>query len=364
MTAASQINELVLAINRVAIPVEAPGRVFVMPRGAVESTTRNFVVDAESEREILAALAGHGVQIPVDYDHATVELPRDGKAIAAGWVTALTFADDGVYADVEWTPAAARMIEEKEYRYLSPSVYVRKADSKAVGLHSIALTNKPAIRGMRPIVNSEAPEARKDDAMKDIVKALGLPDGADEAAAVTAINTLAANARKTPAAGDNVELVSLRAEVAAIRDNHKLTADALTSARAELQALRDNAALTAADERIALAIREGKLTDGLLANSANGNNFFRDLAKDEAKWNAWYAIQPVLAPPAGQRLAAPPAGGGSGADRASVIANSQREFMGKPEAAKLTTCRAWVSDDLRQRGMKTLTDDEAAKLAA
>ena len=41
----------------------------------------------------------------------------------------------------------AQYLENKEYRYLSPVVNVRKADNKAVGLHSLALTNTPAIEG-------------------------------------------------------------------------------------------------------------------------------------------------------------------------------------------------------------------------
>ena len=42
----------------------------------------------------------------------------------------------------------------KEYRYLSPVVLVRKRDQKATAIHSVALTNTPAIDGMFALVNS------------------------------------------------------------------------------------------------------------------------------------------------------------------------------------------------------------------
>jgi hypothetical protein len=60
----------------------------------------------------------------------------------------------GVIGKVEWTPAAARALAAKEYKYLSPVVLIRRSDGKAVGLASAALTNTPAIVGTRAIVNS------------------------------------------------------------------------------------------------------------------------------------------------------------------------------------------------------------------
>lgn len=61
----------------------------------------------------------------------------------------------GVWAAVNWTQRGADYVTTREYRYLSPVVLVRKKDSRAVELHSVALTNKPAIVGMVPIVNKE-----------------------------------------------------------------------------------------------------------------------------------------------------------------------------------------------------------------
>ena len=56
---------------------------------------------------------------------------------------------------VEWTKKGREYIANKEYRYLSPVVLVKKADQHAAVFHSAALTNIPAITGMFAIINSD-----------------------------------------------------------------------------------------------------------------------------------------------------------------------------------------------------------------
>lgn len=62
----------------------------------------------------------------------------------------------GLWAEVQWTPEAASKLASRQYRYLSPVALVRRSDRRLVGLHSAALTNKPAIVGMQPVVNGGA----------------------------------------------------------------------------------------------------------------------------------------------------------------------------------------------------------------
>lgn len=131
---------------------EAPKQIKLFPLGLVKSSKGNFLVDSESFNSILNHFKAHQVDIPIDYEHQTLQ---DVQAPAAGWIKNLTLKSDGVYANVEWTGKAAQYIKEKEYRYLSPVVNVRVSDRKALTLHSVALTNTPAIDGMTAIVNSE-----------------------------------------------------------------------------------------------------------------------------------------------------------------------------------------------------------------
>ena len=94
----------------------------------------------------------------------------------------LKLEDGNIVAVVEWTPRGAEYLKNKEYRYLSPVVNVRKMDNKAIGLHSLALTNTPAIENMTPIVNSDNFEGGHENMdMQKLAAALGLgPDATEE----------------------------------------------------------------------------------------------------------------------------------------------------------------------------------------
>jgi len=59
--------------------------------------------------------------IPVDIDH-------DQKA-AAGWIYDVSvMADDGMYADVKWTPLGKQKLESEEYKFFSPEFSPRYID--------------------------------------------------------------------------------------------------------------------------------------------------------------------------------------------------------------------------------------------
>ena len=76
---------------------------------------------------------------------------------AAGWIKHFVLKDDGFYRAMDWTKRAAEYLENKEYRYISPVINIRKEDRKVMELHSDALTNTPAIDTMEAIANSDKP---------------------------------------------------------------------------------------------------------------------------------------------------------------------------------------------------------------
>ena len=157
----------------------APEVISVLPLGHVKSAKGEFDVDGESFAAMKAQIAQRGVDLVVDYEHQTL---TGEQAPAAGWVKEL-FLDDGqIKARVEWTDRAKAYLSNREYRYLSPVITVRKADNKAMGLHSIALTNTPAIEHMEAIVNSLNFEGGQNtmDFMKELAKLLGLGEDATE----------------------------------------------------------------------------------------------------------------------------------------------------------------------------------------
>jgi phage I-like protein len=254
----------------------APDVISVLPFGHVVSQKGEFDVDEESLAAMKEQIAQRGVDLVVDYEHQTLTGER---APAAGWVKEL-FAEDGhIKARVEWTIPAKQYLENKEYRYLSPVITVRKSDNKATGLHSLALTNTPAIAGMTPIVNSstfQGGETNMNELIKKIAAALGLGEDADEEQILTALSACveenkalkeAAEGGKKPEDQDDsivanksvCELLGLKAGAS--------TADVAASIMAlkggvdgRVKALEEKLADRDAEEAVELALKSGKIT--------------------------------------------------------------------------------------------------------
>ena len=253
----------------------APEVISVLPFGHVVSQKGEFDVDEESLAAMKEQIAQRGVDLVVDYEHQTLTGER---APAAGWVKEL-FAEDGhIKARVEWTIPAKQYLENKEYRYLSPVITVRKSDNKATGLHSLALTNTPAIAGMTPIVNSstfQGGETNMNELIKKIAAALGLGEDADEEQILTALSACveenkalkeAAEGGKAEDQDDGIvanksvcELLGLKAGAS--------TADVAASIMAlkggvdgRVKALEEKLADRDAEEAVELALKSGKIT--------------------------------------------------------------------------------------------------------
>ena len=94
----------------------------------------------------------------IDYDHM-MDSAKGGKA--AGWIKGVEARDDGLYVGAEFTPGAITEIENKEWKYLSPSYYDEFGDVEDV-LKGLALTNQPVIRNIPPINFSEVAEIEKE----------------------------------------------------------------------------------------------------------------------------------------------------------------------------------------------------------
>src|SRR3990172_4561052 len=172
-----------------------PQRILLAPWGNVESSNGSFVVDEESARLAVQAFEEHGTDLTIDYEHQTlggVYASPSGQAPAAGWIKRI-FAESGVglLAEIEWTDQAKQRLADKEYRYLSPVAIIRKTDRKLVAIHSAALTNKPAIVGMQPIVNRADAADAADGPLTVLRNELHLPaDAAAEEVLVAASRRL------------------------------------------------------------------------------------------------------------------------------------------------------------------------------
>ena len=168
---------------------ECPDKIKILPVGRINSEKGDFVVDEESYNAMKTEMQRRGIDIVIDYEHQTLQ---DVQAPASGWVKELIYTPEAIIAKVEWTQKAQEYLKNKEYRYLSPVVLTRKEDNKAVALHSLALTNTPAINGMFAIVNSANIETENDTGgkgmdLQKLKELLGLPADAAEEAVMNAL---------------------------------------------------------------------------------------------------------------------------------------------------------------------------------
>ena len=110
------------------------------------------------------------------------------RAEAAGWVKALEARTDGIYAEIEWTAAAAEKIKACEYRYLSP-LFAEGKDGNVALLLNVALVNMPAVDLTAIAAHFNFTE--ENVLMDKIAQALGLDAGASEDAILAAATALA-----------------------------------------------------------------------------------------------------------------------------------------------------------------------------
>lgn len=257
-----------------------PDVIAVLPLGHVTSSKGEFEVTEESLTAMKALVAKKGVDLVVDYEHQTLS---GTQAPAAGWVKELFLRDGHICARVEWTPKAREYLANKEYRYLSPVVSVRESDDLAVGLHSLALTNTPAIEHMKALVNSDnyIEGGTTMELLKQLAALLELPEDADEAQVLEALkDVLEENkARKEKAegaagAGAEEEKVVANKAVCEILDLKagapvasvvakiqalKAGSGALNVAE-ELKVLKAQIADRNADDAVMVALKAGKIT--------------------------------------------------------------------------------------------------------
>ena len=253
-----------------------PTEIKILPLGRVHSQKGDFNVDDESFELIRKQFKDRKLDLVIDYEHQTLS---DVQAPAGGWIKDLYKGEDAIIAKVEWTPKAAEYLKNKEYRYLSPVVLVRKRDQKAIAIHSVALTNTPAIDGMFALVNSldieDISEGGNIMDLKELAKALGLPETATEEEikkavedAVKAAEKLKEMDGKKPEGADMVanstilSMLGLKAD--AKTEDVAASIMALKAGapdtQAELLALKQRMAERDADEEVQKALKAGKIT--------------------------------------------------------------------------------------------------------
>lgn len=266
----------ILALAAPPAPLdEVPAVVRLLPLGLVKSRSGDFTVDEESVQSILAEFKARRLDLPIDYEHQTL---KDVQAPAGGWIKELFVQDGALCARVEWTPPGAKYLQNKEYRYLSPVVLVRKQDNKAVALHSAALTNTPAIDGMYPIANAlqiadinDEEDDEMDELLSKLAQLLGLSEGATEEQVLEALAQLQAAAQANKDAADKQVANKTVCGLLGLQPGAK-TEDVTAAIMAlkapspeadELRALKARLEQREADEAVERALKAGKVSPAM-----------------------------------------------------------------------------------------------------
>lgn len=125
-------------------------------------TAGSLLFDRAFADKLIANFKAYPGEVPGDYDHGVENANGDpARAIASGWIRGLKVeAIDGggeaLFAYMEPTTRALGLVEAKEYRFASPTIHfdwTNPETGKAQGptLLSVALTNRPFIRGMAEV---------------------------------------------------------------------------------------------------------------------------------------------------------------------------------------------------------------------
>lgn len=98
-------------------------------------------------------------EVVIDYEHNTHN-PDMEMARAAGWVQRLWVEGSSLWGEVEWTDRAAEMIDQGEYRYLSPVIDLDALDKETgnpIGarLISVGLVNTPFMDDMESVQQND-----------------------------------------------------------------------------------------------------------------------------------------------------------------------------------------------------------------
>jgi phage I-like protein len=200
---------------RIAVPEAPPTEFQLFARGATETLKGTFQCNEASCMRVLGAMAAAGRdKLPIDYNHGQVTHNGDGRA--AGWFVPAS-RDGALWAtNVEWTPAGAKALADKEYRLFSPA-FRRDENDFVVELINIGLTNLPATLHQTPLAASEFSEENQDMTLEELLAQLKVKDVTELSATISQAQTLAAQNAQLVAATQtlNAELQQVKARDAA-----------------------------------------------------------------------------------------------------------------------------------------------------
>jgi len=244
-------------------PNHAAGVEQVIDRSAVEAIVKKFNDDAAAGR------LRHGNEMLIDHEHFSDQADQETRAY--GWLQELQHREDGIYGRVRWSRTGRAAVDGGDYRFFSteydrhdleelksegrrpkseiqgPKAEDRKSNSESnlkpvrpLRLAGLTLTNMNNNRGQKPITNragapasvfagsgetAENQAKTRKNKMKNVIKALGLADEANEENILAAVTRLQNRAGELePLGAENTKLKSRLAELEAEQSDALLDA--------------------------------------------------------------------------------------------------------------------------------------------
>lgn len=184
------------------------------------------------EAAVTAAFAAHGADLPVDYEHQSLQsAQRSGPVPAAGWITAVQVRADGLWGCVRWTAQAAQLLSDRAYRYLS-AVFDHLPDGRVVALRGAGLVHSPNL----PLTAAASQQTGGGVPLLTMVATLPV---SDLSLSTTTVAAMAAQ-------GQTMTIEELKAQVAALTAQLAEAKAAMAAAQGAADAATQQAAQAAA----------------------------------------------------------------------------------------------------------------------
>jgi phage I-like protein len=162
----------------------APEWLHLLPAGQIRTVDGRGPFRVANATAMMSASIPAGHKLPLDENHATdLAAPKGGAAPARGWIVELQPRADGIWGRVEWTGEGRRIVEDQQYRGVSP-VIAHSADGTITAIRRASLTNTPNLTGLTTLHAEE----HKMDFRAWLIETLGLAADADDEAIKSALN--------------------------------------------------------------------------------------------------------------------------------------------------------------------------------
>lgn len=194
-----------------------------------------------------------GKEVVIDFEHKTLS---GEEAPAAGWISEIFKTTDGMFAKVaSWTDKAKGYLKNREYRYFSPVFTLSRTGKSFRSVHSVALTNHPAMHNIPALVADDTASEQKHKDTKNMENTI--LSKLAELAGIVAFSDTPENIQSLFEAMEKI--IASQAELVKECDSLNEKIKSMVPVE-EKKALEEKLALTDAESTVDAFIRDGKMS--------------------------------------------------------------------------------------------------------